>query len=152
VQVSIVIPDLNKQRKEIWIRVYPEATFKDDFRAYWNSVVVAQQQLEVQKHSNAWKVFSRGKDDTTEVYVRVYKDTTLEDLNNSAFKTELKKAFKQAGLLRPRPRTWDYKKALKLLELDSITSSDWDKAEELFGDEKKRNSVKKLRQRALRNL
>lgn len=152
VQASVVIPDFNKPRKEIWIRVYPEATFKDDFRAYWNLVVLAQLELNVQKHASAWKILSQGKDDSTEIYVQVYKETVLEDLNNSTFKTELKEAFKLAGLVRAKPRAWDYKKALKLMELDTITDSDWDKAEQLFGDEKERNSVRKLRQRTLKKL
>ena len=132
--------------------MYPEATFKDDFRAYWNLVVIAQQEIEVQKQKRAWNIFSQCKDDSIEVYVRIYKDTVLEDLNNSSFKAELRESFRIAGLLRPRPRSWDYKKALKLLDLDGITDSDWDKAEELFGDENERNSVRKLRQRARKNL
>lgn len=155
VSASIVIPNFQKPKKELWIRVYPEATFKDDVRAYWHSVVILQQQLETEKHTAKWKIYSQvEKDSLTNkaIYVRVYKDTVLEDLNNSKFKSKLADAFKKADLLTPRFRRWDYKKAIKFLELETGKDSDWDKAEKLYGDEKKRNSVKKLRQKVRRKL
>jgi hypothetical protein len=155
VNASIVVPDFKKPKKELWIRVYPEATFKDDFRAYWHSVVILQQQLETEKHTAKWKIYSQTEKESLTnkaIYVRVYKDTVLEDLNNSKFKSELASAFKRADLLTPRFRKWDYKKAIKFLELETGKDSDWDKAEKLYGDEKKRNSVKKLRQKVRRKL
>lgn len=155
VSASIVISDFKKPKKELWIRVYPEATFKDDFRAYWHSVVMLQQQLETKKQTAKWKIFSqKEKDSLTNkaIYVRVYKDTVLEDLNNSKFKSELVDAFRKADLLTPRFRQWDYKKAIEFLELETGKDSDWDKALKLYGDEKKRNSVKKLRQKVRRKL
>jgi|CXWL01.1.fsa_nt_gi hypothetical protein len=155
VSAAIVIPDFKKPKKELWIRVYPEATFKDDFRAYWHSVVMLQQQLEIEKHTAKWKIYSQVEKEShtnKAIYVRVYKDTVLEDLNNSKFKSELASAFKKADLLTPRFRKWDYKKAIKFLELETGKDSDWDKAEKLYGDEKKRNSVKKLRQKVHRKL
>lgn len=156
VNASIVISNFNKQKKELWIQIYPDATFKDDLRAYWHSVVMLQQQLEAEKHSAQWKIFSLAENNRTfsdkTIYIRVYKDTVLDDLNNSIFKKELATTFKKAGLQKSRFRKWDYKKAIKFLELEVGKDSDWDKAEKLYGDEQKRNSIKKLRQKIRRKI
>jgi len=155
VSSSVIIRDFKKPKKELWLRIYPDATFKDDIRAYWRSTVILQQQLETEKHAHRWTIHPQKVStpvEETAVYVRVYKDTTLEDLNSSKFKKELSNAFKKAGLSNRPFRKWDYKKARELLDLDMGKDSDWDKAEKLFGDEKRRNAVKKLRQRARRKI
>lgn len=151
---------LNK--KELWIRIYPEATFRD-LKIAWHQIVLIQQELPQQNHKNRWKVFIAKTNekkyhyeppiiDKHKVYAQVYKNTVLKDLDTPKFRKELKTKLKQAGLNNRNFREWNYKKALDLLKMDKVTKSDWDKAEELFGDERQRLKLKKLRLRARNKL
>jgi len=147
--VRVVITGLPPQQ-ELLLEIYPEATFRD-IRATWHTVVLMQGKLPQsndKKHKNKWHIEApvRALLKENVVSVKVCTDTVLEDLNNKAFRNELKRAFEQLGIEKTPYRAWNIKMGLKLQMLDAHKNlSDEERAQELFNSGLPQDNLQKVR-------
>lgn len=136
--------------QELFLEAYPDRTFRD-IRAAWRTVMLMQGQLPKhggEKHKGKWSI-DTGKESNsreTTVFIKIYKDTVLEDLNNKNFRNKLERAFKQRGVKGTPYRAWNIKMVLKLQQLDANKNlSDEERAEELFKSGYLQDNIQKVR-------
>jgi hypothetical protein len=129
--------------QELLMRIYPEAKFRD-IRAAWHQTLVMQKRLpkETKKSLMKWELKAMGKD----VYLKIFRNTVLEDLNSKKFRDALTMKFKALGILQKPYRKWNLELDSRLRELDKIPNlSDKERAEKLFSLGYLQDNIQKVR-------
>lgn len=129
--------------QELLMHIYPEAKFRD-IRAAWHQILVMQNRLpkETKKSLIKWTLIAQGKD----VYLKVFRDTVLKDLNSKKFRDALTTKFKTLGISQKPYRKWNLELDLRLRELDKIPHlSDKTRAEKLFSVGYAQDNIQRIR-------